>query len=116
MSKTRKPNIKKTKPETIFTLLTECGRLKHPLEETLTIVLHSYPNVSRDSLSVKLMNENSEEYKAYQDGLILGDHEIESALHNDARTGDTFAVEALQKKQNDKAVDKAIKENFFPRI
>ena len=110
----KKPKIERTEPETLLEILTECGRLKNTIEQTLTVAVWSFPETNRSLLKSKLEREGTEEYNAYQEGKVLGDFDIRSALHKGARSGDTFAVEALSKIQTDEAVDKAVKDNFFP--
>lgn len=103
-----------TKPLTLLEILRECGRLKNTIDQTLTVAVWSVPDTDRSNLKSLLEREGTDEYNAYQEGIVLGEFEIKSALHKEARTGDTFAVEALSKKQTDEVVDKAVKDNFFP--
>lgn len=109
-----KPKIERTEPQTLLEILIECGRLKNTIDQTLTVAVWSFPETDRLSLKARLEREGTDEYNAYQEGIVLGEYEIKSALHKEARGGDTFAVESLSKKQTDEAVDKVVKDNFFP--
>lgn len=110
-----KNNQKTKEPQSLLDILTECGRLKNSIEQTITVAHYQYKETDKVQLKRLLQTEGTEEYNAYHEGVALGDHEIKTALHKGSRKGDTLSVEALNNQQKNEAVDQAIKDNFFPR-
>lgn len=70
--KDKKPKIERTEPQTLLKILTECGRLKNTIDQTLTVAVWSFPDTDRLSLKSRLEREGTDEYNAYQEGVVLG--------------------------------------------
>lgn len=88
----------------------EFGRLKYPKERIALLLGMSEEH--RQKFFLQFNDTESEIRKAYEQGLVLGDVEIDIALAETAKTGDTFTAAELSYRQYYQRIDNLRKELF----
>lgn len=91
------------------------AKLQFSKERVVAVVVGKYPNVDSRYLLKQLNTPDSDEYKAYHNGIISENFDIESGLFRSAATGDADAQKSLSNLQNDRIVSEAVRAKFFPK-
>jgi len=86
------------------------GKLKYSKERIAAALNMS--NIKREIFFRHFGDTTSDERKAYERGLTLGDAEIDIGLTNAARDGDSFSAKELWNRQDQRKVDELRKDLF----
>ena len=86
------------------------GKLKYNMEKIATAL--GYNRFKRKILFTKLTDETTEEYRAYQKGLVMGDVEVDIGMETMAKKGDNFCAAELLKRQENQRIGDLRKQLF----
>jgi hypothetical protein len=86
------------------------ARLKYTKERIASAL--GYNKQEREIFFAKLEDETSEEHRAYQKGIVMGDAEIDLGLSKAAHNGDNFCAAELLKRQDHQRIGDLRKDLF----
>lgn len=95
-------------------IITQCGRLKYPIDKTLSVLYSQNQRMNTDDMRQRLTTAGTAENRAYQSGMDAADFEADSTLLDAAISGDPDSQELLRTVQKEKAIGDSIRESFFP--
>ncbi len=98
-----------TSPE-ILTKVRTFGVFKYPVDK-IVLLLNILPEQTGDFLE-EFENKSSALRRHYEQGVVMGEHNISIALMKKAEEGDVFAVQQLEDLIENRAVDNLRKELF----
>lgn len=86
------------------------ARLKYSKERIASAL--GYNKLKRKEFFTRLEDETTEEYRAYQKGLVMGDAAVDLGLSEKAASGDNFCAAELSKRQDNQRISDLRKELF----
>jgi hypothetical protein len=111
------PQRKSLPDMSILEVISECGRLKYPLNKIFSILQAKDQNLDIEDMKSRLTTSGSKEYQAYRSGIDAGDFEVDDALYSDVISGTKTSVDsqkALHDIQRERTINDAIRDKFFP--
>lgn len=86
------------------------ARLKYPKERIAAAL--GYSRAQAERFFARIQDETTEEFIAYQKGLVMGDAQVDIGLSDKAMQGDNFCAAELLKRQEQQRISDLRKDLF----
>lgn len=86
------------------------ARLKYTKERIAAAL--GYSKAQAERFFIRIQDETTEEYVAYQRGIVMGDAQVDIGLSNKAMRGDNFCAAELLKRQEQQRISDLRKDLF----